>query len=249
MANRFTERTHMHKTLKSTQGFTLVELAIALMVIGLLIGGVLKGQELIENARITATIRQIKAYDTAAMIFRNTYNALPGDIKRPNRIPNCTNDLCVIAGNGNGKLNYGDTSHTGAEIYNFFPHLTKAGMIQGPEGGTTAQMAPVINDSNHENRDLFFPTIPIDTFIRDVYYVNYSSTSTHPTMHYYYVNLLSGRQADTLDQKMDDGNPMTGFIHPDDPADCATYDEDTGAFTVYDIENGICENLMIGTGF
>ena len=56
----------LQESLREFGGFTLVELAISLMVIGLLIGGILKGQELVENARVTADIRNIKALDAAA---------------------------------------------------------------------------------------------------------------------------------------------------------------------------------------
>ena len=56
----------------SQSGFTLVELAIVLMIIGLLIGGILRGQELMENARVTSTIQQTKAYDGATTTFRDS---------------------------------------------------------------------------------------------------------------------------------------------------------------------------------
>ena len=76
--------------LKSQAGFTLVELAIVMIIIGLLIGGVLKGQELITNAQITATVAQVKSIDGATTTFKDMYNALPGDMLNPaGRLPNC----------------------------------------------------------------------------------------------------------------------------------------------------------------
>ena len=66
---------------KQEQGFTLVELAIVMIIIGLLIGGVLKGQQLIENAKVTATISQIKGFQAALNSFRDTYSAMPGDMR------------------------------------------------------------------------------------------------------------------------------------------------------------------------
>ena len=75
----------MSKPIKQTSqaGFTLVELAIVMIIIGLLIAGVLKGQELIGNARVTSTVAQIKAIDAATSTFKDTYAALPGDMTTP----------------------------------------------------------------------------------------------------------------------------------------------------------------------
>ena len=56
------------KQMSNQKGFTLVELAIVMTIIGLLIGGVLKGQELMENARVTSTVAQVKGYEGAAML-------------------------------------------------------------------------------------------------------------------------------------------------------------------------------------
>lgn len=78
------------KSLTNQKGFTLVELAIVMTIIGLLIGGILKGQELMENARITATIAQVRSYEAATTTFRDSYNAFPGDMPSAStRVPNC----------------------------------------------------------------------------------------------------------------------------------------------------------------
>jgi prepilin-type N-terminal cleavage/methylation domain-containing protein len=62
------------------QGFTLIELSIVLVIIGLLVGGVLVGQDLIRAAGVRATISQIEKYNTAVNTFRGKYGALPGDL-------------------------------------------------------------------------------------------------------------------------------------------------------------------------
>ena len=61
-------------------GFTLIEMAIVLVVIGLLAGAVLVGQSLIGAAAVRAQITQIEKYNTAANTFYSKYDALPGDI-------------------------------------------------------------------------------------------------------------------------------------------------------------------------
>src|SRR4051812_44105300 len=64
----------------SRTGFTLIELSIVLVIIGLVVGGVLVGQDLIKSAGIRSQISQLEKYDTAIQTFRTKYNALPGDI-------------------------------------------------------------------------------------------------------------------------------------------------------------------------
>ncbi len=92
------------KTRRSEKGFTLVELAIVMIIIGLLIGGILKGQELIANAQVTATVAQLKGIDAAASTFRDMYDATPGDMLNPDtRIPNCAGN-CDTDGDGNGRV-------------------------------------------------------------------------------------------------------------------------------------------------
>jgi prepilin-type N-terminal cleavage/methylation domain-containing protein len=122
----------VQKHMRAQAGFTLVELAIVMIIIGLLIAGVLKGQALIANAQVTATVAQVKAVDAAVTTFRDTYNALPGDITSPGtKLPNCAaNVLCNTAGNGDGIIgNTPGATPVGAEGERFFVHLGEASLI------------------------------------------------------------------------------------------------------------------------
>ena len=68
------------RPLSKMQGFTLIELSIVLVVIGLLVGGVLAGRDMIKASEVRATITQIEKYNQAVNTFRGKYGALPGDL-------------------------------------------------------------------------------------------------------------------------------------------------------------------------
>ena len=69
----------MARTQKSA-GFTLIEISIVLVIIGLITGGVLVGRDLIKAAQIRAMISQLEKYDASVNTFQSKYNGLPGDI-------------------------------------------------------------------------------------------------------------------------------------------------------------------------
>lgn len=128
----------MTKTHNKESGFTLVELAIVMIIIGLLIGGILKGQELIANAQTTATIAQIKAFDGAISSFRDKYRAVPGDMPNAgNRLSNCANSCATGAAAGplgDGQItaaNIDNQPAIGSEGVRAFTHLAASDLISG----------------------------------------------------------------------------------------------------------------------
>lgn len=231
------------------RGFTLVELGISIVVIGVLLGGILKGRELIENSKINTAVRQFRAYDASANVFRDTYGALPGDITDPgDRLHKCVAALCNIGGNGNGYVSnqtLGDALH---ERNNFFPHLTKAGLINGPEGGTQSQLDAGRNE-------LFLEALPFSSSLAgtDPYIHVFYSTPIEtawgagimpwPATHVYAIR-ITGRQAEMLDSKMDDGKPLTGEMR--EMSGCFT---SGGAAAIYDLKDSSGCGVHIKAGF
>jgi prepilin-type N-terminal cleavage/methylation domain-containing protein len=107
-------------------GFTLVELSIVLVIIGLIVGGVVGGQSLIASARINAQVTQLTQFETAYRAFQLQYDAIPGDmIDASDYWPGATN------GDGNNRLTEdADGAHSVArENIKFFEHLSRAGVI------------------------------------------------------------------------------------------------------------------------
>ena len=106
------------------QGFTLVEIAIVLVIIGLLLGGVLKGQGLIDGAKIKNIIQQSNSLSAAVNAYQDKFRALPGDdVLATTHVPGAINN-----GNGDGQI----TEYLGAP-----QHLALAGFITGSFNGTT----------------------------------------------------------------------------------------------------------------
>lgn len=216
----------IHTTNRSQAGFTLVELAVVMIIIGLLIGGVLKGQELITNAQITATVAQLKGIEASTSSFRDSYAALPGDMRSPNtRLPNCSAAPCSTAGDGNGRLNTTPAANpTAGEAQRFFVHLGAADMITGIIPGS---------DTPGGN----FPAGKLNNTVIQVGYAGSSgdlagatSATNASAGHYLVINGTVGAAAATalrpvdamkIDTKLDDGMPNTGSVRAvGSTADC-----------------------------
>ncbi|BDV02080.1 prepilin-type N-terminal cleavage/methylation domain-containing protein [Thermodesulfomicrobium sp. WS] len=124
-------------TAKGQRGFTLVELAIVLVIIGIILGAVLKGQELINNAKIKRLYNQYREILAAVYTYYDKYGKYPGDDNTANpRWPAATN------GNSNGIIDgftFNCAPSATTETCQTWLHLRLANIISGP---TTAADGP-----------------------------------------------------------------------------------------------------------
>lgn len=184
-------------------GFSLLELAIALAVLAILAGGVLKGRELINSARVQATITDVTNIETALSAFQARYSALPGDFAAASAA-----DLGTNAGDGNGLIE-------DDEVCVVFTHLQRAGFIQGDfiaGSDTSNNCTPA---SNLENQ--FSGRYQLSN--------SFEGADTRDNA----MTLLLGDQIPVsqlaeIDRKLDDGNALRGNVQvlAGEEALCAT---------------------------
>jgi prepilin-type N-terminal cleavage/methylation domain-containing protein len=125
---------------KNRNGFTLVEIAIVMIIIGLLIGGTFGGMKLLESSKISRTVRDLNSIDSGVLTFKDTYGRLPGDIVSPStRLRGCASPPCSRGGDGNrtigilGTKMANEALTVSSEKFTMWSQLVAAGLIDGPK--------------------------------------------------------------------------------------------------------------------
>ena len=177
---------------RKQSGFTLVEIAIVLVIIGLLIGGVLKGRELITNAKIKRVENDFSGISAAIFAYQDRYGVLPGD--DPSASARFSGTWgAADNGNGNGTIaGAWDSTDNTDESRLVWKHLRGAGLVSGPVDNSNA--------SYDQPRNSFGGLIGIDVSL-------YNTSGQNVVF-----GAIPGDIAQIIETRGDDGVPSTGGI-------------------------------------
>ncbi len=179
---------NINVNINKNSGFTLVEISIVLVIIGLLIGGVLKGQEMINNAKINRIASDFESVAAAIFSYQDRYRTLPGDDNRAN----ARWGTGVVNGNSNGTVTgaWNSTTNTD-ESRIFWQHLRNSNMVPGAGTGTDSYSQP-------KNSYGGIIGVQINAYGMSGLVVCMSN--------------ITGPNAEIIDNKLDDGIPSTGSV-------------------------------------
>ena len=211
---------------KGNSGFTLVELSIVLIIIGLILGGILVGQDLIRNAQVNATANQIQQLNASVNAFRGKYNALPGDINRAvafNLEGSCVPTANTCEGDGDGTLE-NDITANGTiatlwdqEVKLFWVHLSEAGLAGGNFSYSADSVAVVTNYPQAKNKANGIIAVTLGSVLHWIVAANIDDVVPAE-----FSDTLSGADgtggmppsdAFGIDTKIDNGNSITGGVY------------------------------------
>jgi prepilin-type N-terminal cleavage/methylation domain-containing protein len=207
------------------KAFTLVELAIVIVIIGLLVGGVLQGQELIAQAKIRSQIKQLAEYDTAILTFRGKYDGLPADINRAKATKfgfTAAGPTHIFCNDENGLItdSTGNLPPLGAfcEPLYFLRDLSIAKLVKDtfPRTGNQYAVGIQFPVTKMGNGGFLYASLADGGLYAYLGLIRKDDDGTNTNVHQ--INLLSATPLFTaeesfqLDEKMDNGNPLTGKV-------------------------------------
>lgn len=238
-------------------GFSLVELSIVLVILGLLTGGILGGQSLIKAAELRTVTVEYQQWQVAVNTFKGKYFALPGDMKNASQFwgaaatngvgTTCSDVVSTGAatcnGNGDGLIEITEEGTWTNGYLRAWQHLANAGLITGTFAGTRHP-----SGSNHEDWHVPGWNVPqakigggtgwgmcasdMASFgkgMRNVFVLGAPGWTSEPCC-MGFSSALGGQDAWQIDTKLDDGNPAKGSITAIHGYDIPNYDgcTDTG---------------------
>ncbi len=180
-------------------GFTLVEIAIVLVIIGLLIGGVLKGQELINSAKVKNLAQDFRNIQTILYAYQDKFRALPGDdIRASDHVCPSGAPACVSNGNADGVIggDWDAAAATAVESIYFWQHVRFANLATGSTDTTAPNFLPLNSIGGRIGIQSGGATAPLSV---SGSYVACSGG-------------IPGKLVRQLDSTLDDGDPAVGSM-------------------------------------
>lgn len=214
-------------------GFTLLELSIVLVIIGLITGGVLVGNDMIRSAELNSVVTDYQAYDSALGTFREKYKSLPGDMPDATgywgtKATTCygwwihpSTDKSTCNGNGDGNIGYdGSDWNDQQERYLVWHHLANSGLIAGTYTGVSAPSTVWTYQVglNMPEGPLAGSGWAIDNYssgqdgVGDTTFVDQEGHALTLQPGTGGSALLIPSEAKSIDKKIDDGKPGYGFV-------------------------------------
>lgn len=253
----------IHYNRSMQRGFSLVELSVVLVILGLLTGGILAGQALIHASELRSISADITRFRTAFAAFQEKYNALPGDMTNATSYwtAAAAGAACITAtstgtatcdGNGSQTIGLNGVSN---ENFRAWQHLANAGMLEGRFSGVAGS-----GGANHAVAGENTPPGKISNSLYNVEFIGVY-TAASPSAFYFdrqYGNVFRYGKGDTtgwptvgaitapelwnIDTKMDDGMPGLGtvFTFKSSAISCADSDDTITARYRSDLTGTYC---------
>jgi prepilin-type N-terminal cleavage/methylation domain-containing protein len=191
--------------MKKQAGFTLVEIAIVLVIIGLLLGGVLKGQELINSAKVKNLANDYRNIATFVYAYQDKFRALPGDDGAANNHVNggvvATTPAGTTLVNGRINGNWDSTTATDESVL-FWQHVRLAGLAAGTPTVGNLSLADEYVPKNADGGRIGVTGEAVYTGAGTPWTSNFFICSSN----------IQGRFARQIDTTIDDGNTQTGSV-------------------------------------
>ncbi len=181
---------------RKTRGFSLIEIALVLVIVSLILGGVFKGQALIDSARVRSLANEVSGIRTAWYSFQDRYRSIPGDFSNAR----AQIDDAAEPGNGNGRI---DDARERAGVWQ---QLSLAGFINGDYDGAQQSSGTA---TDVECSVATCPRNPFNGF----YKISYSAQAADVAGPAH--EIFTGAQIPVsilsqLDTQLDDGSPNSG---------------------------------------
>jgi prepilin-type N-terminal cleavage/methylation domain-containing protein len=234
------------------QGFSLVELSIVLVILGLLTGGILSGQSLIRAAELRSVATEYQQHTTAVQSFRDKYMSLPGDMNNATAFWGKDNAACpthtgttatngVCNGNSNGLLDVTGVANGHTESFQSWKHLALAGLIEGTYSGLAGSAGSIhaiinsnvpkskLTNAGWSSRYLGQSAGGTGAYAGD--YGNLFSYGANTTNSSTRDPVMRPEEAWNVDSKVDDGIPSRGKLITHGVIDNGCSKADSGAAT------------------